>query len=77
MSNDSGMMPRHPEADKLDVGTWDKPGKCICGKRLPPQKEWRDAGHQWTSVTCAKCGRCYVEEDDFIAIYDDGCEDIG
>jgi hypothetical protein len=67
-------VPRHPDADKLDVGTWDKAGHCICGEPLPAQKDWDGQPHPWPSVTCQSCGRCYVDEEDFIAIYDDGCD---
>lgn len=66
---------KHPEADKFDSGTYDEPGKCICGQPLPPQKEWDSAGQQWQSVTCESCGRCYVDEDEYVMIYDEGCDD--
>lgn len=76
MEPDFGM-PLHPEADKLTVPSWDEPGQCICGHPLPPVQEWNDAHHQWSNITCAECGRCYVEEDEFLAIYDEGCDQDG
>jgi len=75
MSLEDYGIPKHPEADKFDSGTWDTLGHCICGSDLPPQNQWRDAGRDWASITCGTCGRCYVDEGDYVLIYDDGCED--
>lgn len=60
----------HPLADKLKPPTWDEPGECICGLPLPPEKEWDRAGQDWANVLCVACGRGYVNEEDFFAIYD-------
>jgi hypothetical protein len=61
---------RHPDADKFTCPKWSEPGQCICEAELPPQERWRNAGSAWQSVTCQQCGRMYVDEDDYIAIYD-------
>lgn len=66
---------RHPLADRFLCPSWDHPGSCICGASLPPMSGWKNPGSVWTSTTCPTCGRCYVDEETFIAIYDDGCED--
>ena len=66
--------PLHPLADRFDHGTWDTPGRCICGEPLPAQRDWCDAGRVWAHVQCRACGTQYVDEDEFCVIYD-GPED--
>lgn len=65
-------VPRHPLSERFTCPKWDESGQCICGAVLPPQREWIEAGHQWQRVECPSCGRGYVDEDDYIAIYDEG-----
>lgn len=67
--NDLGYVV-HPLGDKLKPPTWDEPGECICGAPLPPEKMWDRAGMDWANILCSACGRGYVDEEDFIAIYD-------
>lgn len=62
----------HPDADKLDLGSWEEPGHCICGQALPAQKEWHDAGRDWSHVRCIACRTMYVDEGEFFLIYDAG-----
>lgn len=64
----------HPLADQFDCPSWTTPGSCICGTELPPRNRWTNAGMDWSNVECSKCGRGYVDEEDFIAIYDDGLD---
>lgn len=59
----------HPESHLLVPPTWERFGVCICGAPLVPMAEWCDAGSQWQHVRC-RCGRLYVDEDTFFAIYD-------
>lgn len=75
MSLDEDAPPTHPLAGLFDCPTWDEPGRCICSAELPPMSRWKDAGGQWQNVTCQSCGRGYVDEEDFIAIYDEGLDD--
>jgi hypothetical protein len=49
---------------------WDTPGRCQCGAPLPSMSKWANAGSPWSNILCSKCGTGYVDEDDFIAIYD-------
>lgn len=67
----------HPEAEKLVVPKWDAPGRCICGAELPPMSKWKNPGGQWSSIECGSCGRGFVDEEDYIAIYDDGLDPEG
>lgn len=67
-------LPLHPEADKLIVHD-SEIGQCICGADIPAMINWKGGGSPWACWDCAECGRGYVEEDEFIAIYDDGCSD--
>ena len=55
---------------KFVCPTWKEPGRCVCGKRLPPMSEWKNAGSDWSSVECSYCGRSFVDEEEFIAIYE-------
>lgn len=63
-------MSMHPKAKKFDPGDWDRGGRCICGDPLPPQREWARAGMDWSNILCSNCGRGYVDEEEFFAIYD-------
>ena len=74
---DEWPVPPHPLAEQFDCPTWKEPGRCICGEPLPPMSKWTDAGSDWSNVECPKCGRGYVDEEDFIAIYDDGLDPQG
>lgn len=67
--------PRHPLADQFTCPTWDKPGRCVCGAKLPPQEQWHNAGSAWQHVQCKACGFGFVDEDDYIAFYEDGLEE--
>jgi len=53
----------------LKMPTFDKPGTCECGHELPPQSEWNDAGRDWANIECSQCGKYYVDEDVYIAMY--------
>jgi hypothetical protein len=68
-------VPRHPLADQFTAPKTDTPGQCVCGAVLAPMREWDDYPHQWAHTTCKQCGRGFVDEDDYIAIYDDGLGD--
>lgn len=59
----------HPLSELFVPPTHDRWGVCICGAPLVPMAEWCDAGSQWQHVRCG-CGRLYVDEDTFFAIYD-------
>lgn len=50
--------------------TWDLPGLCICGTVAPAEKDWHDAGRDWAWWCCPNCGRGYVDEEDYTAIYE-------
>lgn len=65
----------YPESEKFTSPKREEPGQCICGAVLPPESEWIDAGRDWSHVTCLDCGRAYVDEGDYFAIYDDGMGD--
>lgn len=64
----------HELADRMTAPKWNEPGICICGVPLPPMSQWKNAGMDWSSHVCPSCGRGYVDEEDFIAIYDDGLD---
>lgn len=61
-------IPVHDLADLLDPGGYDQPGRCICGARLPPWRQWDRAGMDWQNIACGRCGRLYVDEDHYMAI---------
>lgn len=67
---DAGVE-RHPDADKLHIGTGDEPCQCICGAPLPARKDWIGNPHPWPYTVCPECRRGYVDEDDYITIHDD------
>lgn len=64
------MPPRYPLADQIDTGGWDRAGRCHCGNRLAPHREWHWAGASWAHTRCSGCGTRYVDEEDYIAVYD-------
>lgn len=67
--DDYGIDP-HPLGHLLDPGDWDRQGHCICGDQLPAQRDWARAGMDWANILCDNCGRGYVDEEEFFAIYD-------
>lgn len=67
--DDDDMPPEHPLAHLLDVGGWNRPGRCICGAPMPPQAQWH-ANSEWIHFLCPTCGRQYVDEEQYVAIYD-------
>jgi len=70
-------VPTHPLADQMVSPKWAMPGLCMCGATLPAMSEWENPGRDWSSVTCGSCCRGFVDEGDYIAIYDDGLDQDG
>lgn len=72
LDDDYDGPPLHPKADVMIVPKWDEVGRCICEAELPAMKDWNGPGGDWAWINCAACGTGFVDEETFIAIYDEG-----
>lgn len=63
----TAVTPTPPEPPRF---RWNEPNACECGAALLPMKDWDDAGRDWSNTVCSACGRFYVDEEDYIAVYD-------
>lgn len=50
--------------------TQTEPGTCRCGGPLPVRSAWHNPFSQWSHVICPGCGWEFVDEDDYLAVYD-------
>jgi hypothetical protein len=50
--------------------TFTADGVCRCGAVLPNRCAWHNPYGTWSHIICASCGWEFVDEDDYLAIYD-------